>query len=61
VLIALAVAGVTEYLQAFAPDRHPSLGDFLSNCIGALLIANAVRYRTKVALTPNPAPKGRGA
>lgn len=37
--IALIVGTVTESLQAYTPDRHPSIADFLANVTGASLVA----------------------
>jgi len=38
-VIAVVIGSVTEYLQTFAPDRHPSLIDFLANAVGAVIMA----------------------
>ena len=39
IVIAIIVGSVTEYLQIYAPDRHPSFIDFFANWTGALLMA----------------------
>lgn len=38
IIIAVAFGTVTEYLQAYAPNRSPSLFDFLANALGALMM-----------------------
>ena len=43
--ISLALGGLTELLQAFSPERYPSLGDFAANCAGTLLAAWLLRRR----------------
>ncbi len=39
VCITLIIGIVTESLQAYAPDRHPSIADLLANVAGASLVA----------------------
>lgn len=39
IVFAIAIGSITEYLQTYSPDRHPSIIDFLANCIGTLTIA----------------------
>ena len=43
--ISLALGGLTEMLQAFSPERYPSLGDLAANCAGTLLAAWLLRRR----------------
>lgn len=42
VVIAIIIGSVTEYLQTFAPDRHPSFIDFAANAFGALIMAYVI-------------------
>jgi VanZ family protein len=51
-VIALVVGVFTEYMQTFAPDRHPSLGDYLSNCAGILVVAYWLVRRARVSQFP---------
>ena len=37
--IAIGLGSVTEYLQTFSPDRHPSWGDFAANYAGVFIAA----------------------
>lgn len=39
ITITVVFGSITEYLQAYSPERSPSLFDFLANCAGALFVA----------------------
>ena len=42
IVFAILIGSVTEYLQSYSPDRHPSIFDFMANCIGALIMAYVI-------------------
>lgn len=42
IMFAIVIGIVTEYLQTYSPDRHPSLIDFFANSTGALLIGYVI-------------------
>ena len=39
IAFSIALGAATEFLQSFAPDRYPSLIDFIANLFGAILAA----------------------
>lgn len=42
IVFAIVIGSVTEYLQSYSPDRHPSWIDFFANCTGALIMATII-------------------
>ena len=43
IAVALLVGVFTETMQTFAPDRYPSLVDYLANVVGVLIATLALR------------------
>jgi VanZ family protein len=45
-----AYAVILEYLQHFAPGRHPSIADFAASAVGALCggLASALLWRRRL-------------
>lgn len=51
IVIAVTISGLTEWLQSFTPDRHPSFEDLAANAAGSLLAALRVRWeRVRTAI-----------
>ena len=42
IVFAFVLGAATEFLQSFAPDRYPSLLDFIANLFGAILAARLI-------------------
>jgi VanZ family protein len=43
-LVAIAYAALDEQIQRFSPGRHPSLADFIFDCLGAITGAFLLPY-----------------
>lgn len=54
---AIIIGSVTEYLQTYAPDRNPSLIDFLANWVGALFIAYMIWRKQDIITEYNTYPQ----
>lgn len=54
IAFAIALGAATEFLQSFAPDRYPSLIDFIANLFGAILAARLIWQRRSWNLESNP-------
>lgn len=49
IVCAILIGSVTEYLQSYSPDRHPSWIDFFANCTGAIIMAYVI-WRKQIVL-----------
>lgn len=50
VVCAMILGAVTEYLQSFAPDRHPSWFDLFTNFIGTFIIAYIIWRKRELVM-----------
>lgn len=48
IVFAIMIGSITEYLQMYSPDRHPSWIDFFANCTGVLIMAFFIWRKQRV-------------